>query len=159
MVIERMSRPFLLGLSLSATIAGVAYSHQGATGVVKQRMDAMGEMGDHSSAVADMFKGKAAYDSQVIASAAKVFVQHGKTMTSLFPDTDMSRTGSQTEALPAIWTRWSDFSDLADEFVTRSEELAVLATTTNDKRVLKRNFFKTTKSCSACHKQFRETKK
>ena len=32
---------------LTLTISGAVFAHSGATGVVKQRMDAMGDMGAH----------------------------------------------------------------------------------------------------------------
>lgn len=156
----KMKNPAYLafGCSLVLLVSGVVHSHNGATGIVKQRMDAMGDMGDRSAEVADMFKGKTAFDKQLIAAAADSFIEHGMEMPGLFPDNKMSRTGSQTEALPAIWSRWEEFTELADDLVTRSESLQALVETTDEPRTLKRAFFRTTKSCSGCHKQFRKPK-
>ena len=42
--------------------AGLANSHSGASGVVKESMDAMTDMADKSKLVADMFKGKTEFD-------------------------------------------------------------------------------------------------
>ena len=46
----------------SFLLAGIGNSHSGASGVVKERMDAMTDMGDKSKLVADMFKGKTEFD-------------------------------------------------------------------------------------------------
>ena len=143
---------------ISTIIAGSVFAHSGAKGIVKQRMDAMGDMGDKSKAVADMIKGKVEYNSAAIVEAADAFVMHGTNMAELFPDTKDSRTGSKTEALPKIWDEWDDFSVMVSEFVERSKALQDVAANTEDKTELKKAFFKTTKSCSGCHKRFRKPK-
>jgi len=50
----------------SFLLAGIVYSHTGATGIVKERMDAMLDMGDKSKLVADMFKGKSEFDRNAV---------------------------------------------------------------------------------------------
>jgi cytochrome c556 len=147
----------LLAIS-SLLIAGVVYSHSGAMGVVKERMDAMQDMGDKTKVVADMFKGKADFERAALIEAADVFVMHGSEMTELFPDTKKSRTGSNTEALPKIWEQWDDFDTLVNQFITRSEALQKTLSSTDDMRELKKAFFQTTKSCSSCHKGYRKPK-
>jgi len=79
-------------------------------------------------------------------------------MAEQFPDTEESRTGSKTEALPRIWEEWDDFSKKVVEFVELSESLKDIVSTTEDERQLKKAFFYTTKSCSGCHKRFRKPK-
>ena len=148
----------LILVALSLTVAGAVFAHSGATGVVKKRMDAMSDMGDRSKLVADMFKGKTEFDKAAIIDAVDAFVMHGSAMTELFPDTMDSRTGSKTEALPAIWEQWDEFNDLVTEFVSKSETLQSTVSETDDSKVLKVEFFKTTKTCSGCHKRFRKPK-
>jgi len=143
---------------VSLLIVGTVYSHSGAKGIVKERMVAMKDMGDKSKIVADMYKGKADFDRTALIEAADAFVMHGTGMTELFPDTNDSRTGSKTEALPKIWDEWDDFNTLATEFVTRSEALQRTVASTEDAGQLKKAFFQTTKSCSGCHKRFRKPK-
>ena len=115
----------------------------------------MSEMGDRSKQVADMFKGKVPFEKQVVEEAAGDFVKHGLEMIDLFPDTEASRTGSSTEALQAIWENWDDFSALVEKFVDDSHVLQATLTETDDPKALKVAFFKATKTCSSCHKQFR----
>ena len=142
----------------SFLLAGIVYSHTGATGIVKERMDAMLDMGDKSKLVADMFKGKSEFDRNAVADVADAFVSHGVRMAELFPDTDESRNGSHTEALPRIWEEWDEFSNQVTEFVELSESLKSTVSTTDDINRLRKAFFKTTKGCSGCHKRFRKPK-
>ncbi len=145
-------------LVFSVFVFSVSHSHSDATGIVKNRMDAMTDMGDKSKRVADMFKGKSEFDKQALTDAADAFVRHGAEMISLFPDTKESRTGSDTESLPRIWDEWDDFTKHTEEFVTRSESLQTTVARTDDVGELRKAFFQTTKSCSGCHKRFRKPK-
>jgi len=152
----KYKKQILIALTLTAT--GAVLAHSGATGVVKQRMDAMVDMGDKSKIVANMFKGKTEFDKAAIVDAADAFVMHGSAMSELFPDSKDSRTGSKTEALPKIWEQWDDFNELVEEFVSKSEVLQSAVGETEDETALKVAFFKTTKTCSTCHKRFRKPK-
>ena len=74
-----------LVLIMCTFIIAEASSHDGAMGVVKERMDAMSDMSDKSKLVANMFKGKVEFDQITLADAANAFVEHGTKMTTLFP--------------------------------------------------------------------------
>ncbi|MFK7854223.1 MAG: cytochrome c [Granulosicoccus sp.] len=139
-------------------MAGIVNSHSGAKGIVKERMDAMENMGDKSKLVADMLKGEREFDATALVDAADAFVLHGTRMAELFPDTEESRTGSNTEALPRIWDEWDDFSKRVNEFIELSESLKTTVSTTEDVGQLKKAFFQTRRSCSGCHKRFRKPK-
>jgi len=143
---------------IGVLVTGIVYSHSGATGIVKERMDAMADMGEKSKLVADMFKGKSEFDRNALADAADAFALHGTRMVELFPNTEESRTGSKTEALPRIWEEWDEFSKQVTEFVELSESLKNTVSITEDVGQLKKAFFKTTKGCSGCHKRFRKPK-
>jgi len=75
----------------------------------------------------------------------------------MFPDTQESRQGSETEALPAIWTHWEDFTALASKFTKDSKALASVASDSSKDdpvRAVKAAFFRASKSCSRCHERF-----
>lgn len=141
-------------------IVGISsvHGHTGATGIVKERMDAMKDMGDRSKIVADMYKGKSEFEQSALAEAADAFALHGSNMVEQFPDTKASRSGSKTEALPKIWEEWEDFNELVIDFIASSEQLQNTVASTDDPLQLKKAFFQTTKSCSGCHKRFRKPK-
>ncbi|MFT6877600.1 MAG: cytochrome c556 [Granulosicoccus sp.] len=144
-------------------IAGQTLAHTGAMGIVKERMDGMSLLGDHSKTVGDMLKGKAAFDLLAVEEAAQAFVTHGKLIPSLFPDTEDSRESTATEALPAIWSNWDEFIAIADKFTNDSQSLLTVATglstgtenVDDQSRAVRTVFFKAAKNCSACHERFR----
>ncbi|MEM7257670.1 MAG: cytochrome c, partial [Pseudomonadota bacterium] len=92
-------------------------------------------------------------------AAADLFVLHGEEMLSLFPDTEHSRTGKTTEALPKIWSDWEGFSDAVDEFIAVSLSLQQATAGTDDQKVLRKAFMQASKSCSSCHKAYRKPKR
>lgn len=154
----------LIVISLALAIGiGDSLAHGGASGVVKERMQAMETMGDHAEAVGDMLKGKRPLEPEAIRTAAAAFVEHGQRIPELFPDNEASREGAKTEALPAIWEEWERFSELASRFVELSGGLATTAdalepgATLADPaaRAVKAAFFRTAKNCSGCHERFR----
>lgn len=140
------------------SISIVASAHSGATGVIKERMDGMNAMATHAKNIADMFKGKAAFNLLEVRAAARSFIDHGQPMVGLFPDTEFSRTGKYTQALPAIWNDAQGFDKSVQQFVLQSEKLLALTETTSDQVVLKKQFFVAAKGCSDCHKRFRKPK-
>ena len=152
----------LLATGLSGVVAIYSHTtmaHSGATGIVKERMDAMKDMGKQSKLVARMFKGEEAFDKQALVAAADSFLLHGTQMKSLFPDTHESRMGKTTEALPEIWENWERFSSDVDEFIMLSETLQQTVNATDNRDELQQAFRQTAKSCSGCHKAFRQPDK
>lgn len=145
-------------MALSLLITNIVLGHSGATGIVNERMDAMADMSDQSKLVADMFKGKTEFSKSLLIETADTFVQHGTAMIELFPDSEESRTGSNTEALPRIWDNWEDFNKQVLKFVEQSEKLKDTASETEDVGQLKKAFFKVANGCRDCHKKFRKPK-
>lgn len=149
-------------LLIAASIAGAttiaALAHGGATGIVKQRMDGMMAMGKALTAVGDMFKGKATFDPQQISSSADIVRQHAAEMGKLFPDTKASRKGKGTEALPAIWQKMDEFLALTNDLDARAVDLKAVSQT-GDKRKIRIEFAKLSKTCASCHTDFRKPKK
>lgn len=144
-------------------MASQVMSHSGAMGIVKQRMDAMKTMGDHAKSVGDMLKGKSTFELTAVEEAARAFITHGEQIPDLFPDTTESRTGSETEALPAIWEDWDDFTALSRQLTENGKVMASITdelstgtiSTDEQSRAVRAAFFKASKSCSGCHERFR----
>ena len=81
-------------------------AHDGATGVVKQRMEAMSDMGDAMKAMASMVKGKQAFEPALFIQSGETIAEHSDMMPKLFPAGSMV---GKSEALPAIWQQWDDW--------------------------------------------------
>lgn len=145
-------------LTLSFVVMAIsltAFAHGGATGIVKQRMDAMEVMGKAMKTVGAMFKGQAAYDPAEIEAAAEVIAQHARDIPTLFPDSHESRHGKVTDALPAIWEQKDRFDQLAADMLREAQALSAGAREA-ERRAVRLQFGKTAKVCSACHTAFRK---
>lgn len=150
----------LLATLLGAVVAASAlnaYAHGGASGIVKERMDAMELMGKAMKTVGEMFKGQRSYDADAIKAAAELISRHAQDIPGLFPDSHASRHGKVTEALPAIWEQKDRFDALSEDMLRESLLLAAVAQD-EEKREVRRQFAKTAKVCSSCHTAFRKPK-
>ncbi len=144
--------------SVALLLVGNSLAHQGATGVVKQRMDAMSEMGDAMKVMADMVKGKREFDPDLVVENTAILDKHAGELAGLFPDTDASRNGKMTEALPVIWDEWQRFEELSGKLQKSVDALREAAKNDIGKRDFRILFTKTAKSCSACHDDYRRPK-
>ena len=144
----------------TVAIAGLiqtAAGHNGATGIVKERMDGMVVMGKALGAIADMFKGKRDFDAKTVAQSGDTLIKHAKTLGDLFPDTKASRPGKHSAALSVVWEKNDAFLALAKSLGEKAEGLK-LAADSGDQQKVKMAFGQTAKVCSACHEGFRKPK-
>ena len=120
-----MQLKVVISAALLAATGLAALAHSGATGVMKVRMDAMGEMGDEMKRLAPMMRGQTEYDPDVVRSAADTMIGHaGKQMTELFPEGSNEKP---SEALDAIWEEWEEFAALAEALRTSAEGMKLAA--------------------------------
>lgn len=147
-----------LFLTVSGAIAIFpATAHEGATGIVKERMDMMKGMGDSMKTMTDMLKGKATFDHQAIAMMAEEMQAHAEQMSNLFPDTEESRDGHKSYAKEEIWKRWDDFEKTGKQLAVASDKLVEVAGE-SDQRAIKKQIVVTAKTCKTCHTDFRKPK-
>ena len=139
----------LVALILST---GAALAHSGAKGVVKQRMEMMGDIAAQMKTVAHMLSGQKAFDPQQITASARQIADHAKGFAHLFPEGSIK---SPSEARPEIWTRWDEFLDRSAEMKARAVALAAAAKTAEGPLDIKKPFGQLGMSCKACHQDFR----
>ena len=108
-------------MAVGLVAGGAALAHSGAMGVVKERMDAMGEMGRALKALTAETRSGAPDLAAVRASGAVIAEHGGAAMVTLFPD---GSDGGVSEALPAIWSDAAGFAALADKLKAQGEALA-----------------------------------
>jgi len=105
--------------------AGTVYAHRGATGIVKERMDAMMSLGDAMKALTAMMRGKQPYDVERVGTYARTVARHGgEDLTRLFPEGSLQHP---SRANQAIWADWERFSALATELAVYAGALASAA--------------------------------
>lgn len=107
-------------IAVAATTVA-AFAHGGATGVVKERMDAMGAMQKATKALTEMMRGQTQYDAAAVREHAVTIRSHaGEAMTDLFPE---GSNGMPSEARDEVWSDWDQFSALADRLERLSKGL------------------------------------
>lgn len=107
-----MTMKFIISTITAGLIASAAaYGHGGATGVVKERMDAMGVLGNALKSLTSIMQGNVSYNADKVRQNALQIRQHaGEAMTSLFPENSLDKP---SEARPLIWSDWENFKAIA----------------------------------------------
>lgn len=151
-----MRLPGFLVTTLSFfVICSPSIAHEGATGVVKQRMHLMKSLGKGMKQMRGMTKGKVALDQQAFINHIQDLKQGSLQMKQLFPEGSMQ---PPTEARAVIWKNWEQFENLSDKLLSESEKLE-RAFTTQDQKQVSEQLKRVGKVCLQCHKKFRKKKK
>lgn len=119
------TQAMLIAGTIAVATGGLAFAHGGATGIVKERMDAMTEMKNAVKTLTSIMKGETAYNAGTVKKEAAAIHSHaGEAMTKLFPaDGD----NMSSEAKPKIWSDWGDFTALAERLETLATGLEAAA--------------------------------
>lgn len=144
----------LLLLVLLALMSAQALAHKGATGVVKERMDMMDDIGDNMKGMKAMVQRKQPFDAAKMARHADSIRQASTHIKKVFPKGSLKHP---SEALPSVWEDWDKFSSLANKLTVEAEKLREIAKT-QDQRAVMKQFARVGKTCSGCHTDFRKKK-
>lgn len=148
-------KPVQLTMLVCLASATLALAHEGATGVVKERMDLMKRQQKDMKLIGDMAKGKQRFDAVKAAEAARDVALTAKKIPDLFPE---GSTGHPSDALPAIWKEWDRFAGDAEDLESVANELAS-SLDGGTGQEWKPAFQKLTDACKSCHQDFRAKKK
>src|SRR5215218_1530871 len=126
-------------------------AHDHATGIMKERMDAMSKMGKRMKAITDRLKKK----SNVVAvksdaAAIEALASH---LLHQFPG---GSTQKPTRAKPAIWDKWIDFELKAKALENETAKLAKMDAA--DLAALNAQVRAVTQTCTNCHDAYRHSK-
>lgn len=138
-----------------ALAAGAVHAHKGARGIVKQRMDSMQDVRKSTKTLADMARGKRAFDRAAATRAATRIATEADRISALFPKGSLE---APSEASPAIWKDWSGFEKLASDMGAAAKALGERARTAIDSKAIAAATRDLTRTCAACHKRFRLSK-
>ena len=139
---------FILAMAIPA---GSGFSHDHATGIVKERMDMMEAMAKSMKAITDRIKSKS--DLAGIKVEAETIAEHAPHMIHLFPK---GSTQSPTEARATIWQNWADFESKARALEIESGKLAKMDA--DDFAALSAQVQAVSRTCTACHGKYRVKK-
>lgn len=125
-------------------------AHDGAMGVVKERMDAMKTIASSLKAIKREIGKGAGYNADKVKEQAEVIAGHGgKSMTGLFPH---GSANGPSEARPEIWNDWAGFERRATELEAAATALKSAAAPGEPP---KQAFKRLVGACAACHKPYR----
>ena len=97
-----------------------------------------------------MLRQEAPFDLAVVRTSLKTIMEGTPKLKSLFPDD--SKTGGNTEALPAIWEKKDAFWSILDQL----EASAIAAQAAiKDEATFRAEWGKVSSNCRACHKVYR----
>lgn len=123
-------------------------AHQGATGIVKERMDAFKQSQDDLKAA---IKAAKAGDFATVESRGRALADWAAVMVTFFPE---GSNAKPSEAAPAIWSDFVGFSARAEVFSDAATGL-VNAAKAQDKAAVMAAIGTTADSCKSCHKVYR----
>ncbi len=139
--------------SLLIALGGTAALAQNAA-VIKERQSHLEAMGKALKAPTKMYKGDADFELEKVLSTLKVIQEKAAVLPKLFPDD--SKTGEETEALPAIWENKTDFTDRFPKLAAAAKAAEAAIT---DEFTFQDEFLKVVDNCKKCHKKYRKAKK
>jgi len=145
-----LAATFAIVVSVSAP---ASWAHDGATGIVKERMETMKLMGIAMKDVAAMVKGEKALSEMALANHAATIKAAAAKITRIFPEGSLQEPSA---ALPAIWDDWERFKAFAIQLEKDADLWASVQA--GDMRKVKVGFAKIGKSCKDCHTDFRKKK-
>lgn len=140
-----LTKTFALGLIFVATVAS-AHEHV-SNAVVKERMDGMQTIRKATGVLGDMMKGEAPFDSAIAAQAKSDMAAASAEIIKKF---EANEQDPVSEAAPAIWTNFEDFTAKAEAMVTAAEAIDV-----SSLDGLKGSFRSVGAACKACHEAYR----
>lgn len=152
-----MKRPvFVASVALSLVGTGLAVAHSGATGIVKERMESMKEMGAEMKIIGSMFQGKTAFNAIRIEKAAGLIGGHAAKFEKQFPK---GSDHKPTRALPLVWKDKSEFDAIGKNLKEAAAALALKARNAGSVGDVKAELIAVGQACKTCHKKFRAPEK
>lgn len=131
--------------------AGAALAHGGVKDPqVKARMDLMGTVKNNMAVLGDMAKGATDFDPDAAAEAKAALLDAAAGIPAAF---ESAASDPKSEALPAIWENWPDFTAKAADMgrAVASVDVNSLENVQTGMRVIGQ-------TCGACHKLYRMDK-
>ena len=126
-------------------------AHQGATGVVKERMMLMKSMGKQLKRLKRTLSINSSKNLDASRKSIAHMRQQSQVMLQLFPPGSRQHP---SEALPEIWSNWSEFEQLNLDMDQQLVKLEQMLTSANAKD-LAAQLSKVNQLCSSCHDKFR----
>lgn len=152
--VEMMTRAVLLAAGLML-VAGTAQAVE-PDDAIAYRKAVMDSIGGHTTGVALAAQGKIA-DPAALKAHADMLVRSSTLALAAFKENTASKGKEQTTAKADIWAKWPDFEKDMKAMQAQAQKLASAATTGGAKAAAA-ELPALSKSCKACHDDFRQKK-
>ena len=142
---------FKIFIVIAITASSIAFAHSGVKDKnVKERMMLMKEMANNTKTIGQMLKGKTPFD----ADEAKLALERLSSLSLETPKVfKINASDPKSEARPAIWDEFEEFTRLSKDL---AETSLVLAGSINSVEDLRPALKGVSSGCKACHRQYRE---
>ena len=133
------------------TASSIVFAHSGVKDKnVKERMMLMKEMANNTKTIGQMLKGKTPFD----ADEAKLALERLSSLSLETPKVfKINASDPKSEARPAIWDEFDEFTRLSKDLAETSLLLAGSIDSIDDLRPALKGV---SSGCKACHRQYRE---
>ena len=133
------------------TASSIVFAHSGVKDKnVKERMMLMKEMANNTKTIGQMLKGRTPFD----ANEAKLALERLASLSLETPKVfKINASDPKSEARPAIWNEFDEFTKLSKDLAETSLLLAGSIDNIDDLRPALK---KVSSGCKACHSRYRE---
>ena len=133
--------------------SGTAIAQVKPEDVIKFRKGVYQVVGWHMRPMGAMVKGQMPYDQAAFVKNAEVVAMMSHVAPEAFAAG--SDKGAETRAKPEIWSDAAGFKKVLDGFQAEANKLVQVAKTAKDVDQVRGQFSALSKSCSACHDNYR----
>ncbi len=147
---DRRWRGFCVGAVLAA-MGSAASAESDPENVIKYRQGAMGALGGHMGASAQIVRGKVDYHDHLLFHAESIEAL-SRRVSELFPE---GSDFGETDAKEVIWEKWDDFQEAARRGGQAASDY-LAAVQNGVKAAIGKSFRALADACKKCHKKFRE---
>ena len=141
-------------LSVVAAIAVSATAVYAQSAAIGQRKEILKSWGAAMKAPGTMVKGEAPFELAKVQASLKTIAEGAPKLEGLFPDD--SKTGGDTQALPAIWEKKAEFLAIYKKIAA---DATAASAAIKDEATFKAEWPKIGANCGTCHKSFRQPPK
>jgi cytochrome c556 len=147
-----MKLSLIVAVGIVLSYAAIAHEgHEHATGVVRERMELMTDMGRRLLVISKRLRANKELDR--IAPDARAIKEASSKIIGEFPP---GSTQFPTAAKPVVWQQWDDFTEKAKKLQIEAEKLSTA--NPGDGDALRAQFRAVAFACDGCHEAYRVPK-
>jgi cytochrome c556 len=141
----------IVALVAPVIVVGAAMAHEGAMGIVAERMSVMTEVADSMKTVGEMLSGRQKFDPAAIRASIKELQENCHQASEQF---SAGTRDHKSRASQAVWENPVEFNSEMKQLEAAVKAL-VAASEAEASSEIRAPFIKVGQACSSCHERFR----